>query len=91
MKFAAALVTLAVGAMASKSFEPSYTTDDDVVYTTEVVTAITTYCPEPTTVTYGESTYTVTEATTLTITDCEAGCTIKVPVTTVSSVICDDW
>jgi hypothetical protein len=90
MKFAATLVTLAVGAMASKSFEPSYTTDN-VVYTTEVVTAITTYCPEPTTVTYGESTYTVTEATTLTITDCEAGCTIKVPVTTVSSVICDDW
>lgn len=90
MKFAAALVTLAVGAMASKSFEPSHTADEEVVYTTEVVTAITTYCPEATTITYGESTYTVTEATTLTITNCEAGCTIKVPVTTVSSVVCED-
>ena len=91
MKFAAAIVTLAVGAMAS-SFEPTYTTEaDNVVYTTEVVTAITTYCPEATTITYGESTYTVTEATTLTITDCPSGCTIKVPVTTVSSVICEDW
>ncbi|KAK4121125.1 hypothetical protein N657DRAFT_648497 [Parathielavia appendiculata] len=57
-----------------------------VTYTTEIVTAITTYCPAPTTVTYGGSTYTVTEATTLTISDCP--CTIKKPVTVTSSVIC---
>lgn len=29
--------------------------------TTEVVTAYTTYCPEPTTITHGTETYTVTE------------------------------
>lgn len=37
---------------------------------TEVVTALTTYCPEPTTIVTNNRTYTVTEATTLTITDC---------------------
>lgn len=30
-------------------------------YTTEVVTAVTTYCPEATEITYGTNTYTVTE------------------------------
>jgi hypothetical protein len=49
-----------------------------VVYTTEVVTALTTYCPAPTTITHGTKTYTVTSATTLTITDCP--CTISKPV-----------
>lgn len=39
--------------------------------TTKVVTAITTYCPSPTTLTYNNKTYTVTKATTLTITNCE--------------------
>jgi len=76
MKFSAAVLALAGAASAYSN----------VTYTTEVVTAITTYCPEPTTITYGETTYTITEATTLTITDCP--CTVKVPVTTVSSVIC---
>jgi len=52
--------------------------------TTEVVTSFTTYCPEATTLTYGGSTYTVTEATTLTITNCP--CTITKPVYTSSSV-----
>ncbi|KAG8423066.1 hypothetical protein J3459_009783 [Metarhizium acridum] len=46
-----------------------------VVYTTEVVTALTTYCPAPTVLTQGTKTYTVTSATTLTITDCP--CTIS--------------
>jgi len=58
----------------------------NVTYTTEVVTAVTTYCPEPTELTYGGTTYTITEATTLTISDCP--CTIKKPVTVVSEVIC---
>lgn len=44
------------------------------VTVTEVVTALTTYCPEPTELTVGGKTYTVTKATTLTITDCP--CTI---------------
>lgn len=80
MKFSAAVLALAAGASAFKN----------VTYTTEVVTAITTYCPEPTEIEYGSHTYTVTEATTLTITDCDGGCTIKKPITTVSSVICND-
>lgn len=41
--------------------------------TTEQKTYTTTYCPEPTVFTYGNNTFTVTEATTLTIEDC--GCT----------------
>ncbi|KAH8881602.1 hypothetical protein GQ53DRAFT_832287 [Thozetella sp. PMI_491] len=78
MKFSAAvLIAAAAGASAWKS---------NVTYTTEVVTAYTTYCPGPTEITHGGTTYTVTEATTLTITDCP--CTITKPVTTSSSVIC---
>lgn len=52
-------------------------TNETVHYTTQVVTAYTTYCPVPTTITHGSKTYTVTEATTLTITDCP--CTISGP------------
>merc|ERR1712000_444034 len=44
------------------------------VYTTEVVTKLTTYCPEPPTLTFNNKTYTVTEPTTLTVTDCP--CTV---------------
>ncbi|KAH8169811.1 hypothetical protein LIA77_10355 [Sarocladium implicatum] len=47
------------------SAKPTHTT-----YTTEVVTAVTTYCPEATTLTYGNKTYTVTKPSTVTITDC---------------------
>jgi hypothetical protein len=75
MKFSAAVLALAAGANAFKN----------VTYTTEIVTAITTFCPEPTTVEYGGTTYTITEATTLTITDCP--CTIKKPVTTISAPV----
>lgn len=42
-------------------------------YVTEVVTAYTTYCPEPTEITHAGETYTVSEATTLTITNCPGG------------------
>ncbi|RSL63184.1 hypothetical protein CEP54_005358 [Fusarium duplospermum] len=48
-----------------------------IAYTTEVVTALTTYCPAATTLTYNDKTYTITKATTLTITDCP--CTISKP------------
>lgn len=51
MKFSAAVLALAAGANAFKN----------VTYTTEIVTAITTFCPEPTTVEYGGTTYTITE------------------------------
>lgn len=81
MKFAAVLA-LAAGAAAW-----SHANDTHISYTTEVVTALTTYCPVATELTFGGTTYTVTEATTLTITDCP--CTIHKPVTTISSVICN--
>jgi hypothetical protein len=51
MKFSAAALVLAIGANAWKN----------VTYTTEVVTAVTTYCPEATQITYGGTTYTITE------------------------------
>jgi hypothetical protein len=48
--------------------------NDTIVTTTKVVSAFTTYLPKPTIFTFGTNTYTVTEPTTLTITDCP--CTI---------------
>lgn len=47
---------------------------NETVTTTKVVSAYTTYCPEPTTFELGGKTYEVEEPTTLTITDCP--CTI---------------
>ncbi|KAJ4265650.1 clock-controlled protein 6 [Fusarium torreyae] len=78
MKFAAALAFAAGVAAHAKN----------VTVTTEVVTAYTTYCPGPTEIVHGDKTYTVTEATTLTITDCP--CTITKPVITTSAVVCHD-
>ncbi|CAK7567199.1 MAG: hypothetical protein SEPTF4163_005161 [Sporothrix epigloea] len=77
MKFSAASV-LALATAASAA--------SNVSYTTEIVTALTTYCPESTLLTHNGVTYTITEATTLTITDCP--CTITKPVSTVTSVSC---
>jgi hypothetical protein len=51
--------------------------NETVVTSTKVVSQYTTYCPEPTTVTINSKKYTVTKATTLTITDCP--CTIVEP------------
>jgi hypothetical protein len=80
MKFsAAAVLAAAAGAHAWSN----------VTYTTETVTALTTYCPYATEITHGGTTYTVTEATTLTITNCP--CTVTRPITTVSSVVCNTW
>lgn len=64
-------------ALAQASYLPHANTTG-VAYTTEVVTAYTTYCPAPTEIVHGDKTYTVTEATTLTITDCP--CTLTKPV-----------
>ncbi|MCJ1430360.1 hypothetical protein MMC29_008278 [Sticta canariensis] len=61
-------------------------TYDNVTYTTEIVTAYTTYCPSPTAITHGNKIYTVTEATTLTITNCP--CTLTKPVYTAPVVYC---
>ncbi|RYP55364.1 hypothetical protein DL768_000119 [Monosporascus sp. mg162] len=82
MKTFAAALTLAAGVSAS------YPIGGNVTYATEVVTSYETYCPGPTTLTYGQTTYTISSATTLTITDCPGGCTVTKPVYTTSSVIC---
>ncbi|KFA66373.1 hypothetical protein S40285_01265 [Stachybotrys chlorohalonatus IBT 40285] len=74
MKFSVAAALLVAGVSAMPS---------NVTIVTEVVSEYTTYCPGPTEITHGGSTYTVTEATTLTITDCP--CTITMPVTTSTS------
>ncbi|KAJ8126795.1 hypothetical protein O1611_g6841 [Lasiodiplodia mahajangana] len=87
MKFTiAAAAAFIAGVSASY---PAYSAAANVTYTTKVVTAYETYCPYATQITYGTNTYTVTEATTLTITDCP--CTISVPVYTTSSVVCSTW
>ncbi|RFU72315.1 hypothetical protein TARUN_9947 [Trichoderma arundinaceum] len=81
MKFTAAVALAAVGVSAV------YVPPSNVTVVTEVVDTYTTYCPYATQITHGSKTYTVTEPTTLTITDCP--CTITRPVTTVSSVLCN--
>jgi hypothetical protein len=81
MKFSIAAVVAAAAAVSANK--------NGTAVVTEVVDVYTTYCPGPTEITHGSKTYTVTEATTLTITDCP--CTITKPVTTTSSVICHDW
>jgi hypothetical protein len=55
MKFSAAAVLAAVAGAHAWS---------NVTYTTEVVTALTTYCPAATEITHGGTTYTVTEVRT---------------------------
>ncbi|KAG5928265.1 hypothetical protein E4U53_002714 [Claviceps sorghi] len=82
MKFAAAIVAAAaVGANAH------WKNNATVHYTTEVVDKYVTYCPGAMAVTHGGQVYTVTEPTTLTITNCP--CTITRPVLTTSTVICN--
>jgi len=76
----AAVAALAATVAAWPSNSSSVTVD----YVTEVFTAYTTYCPASTEVTFNGVTYTATESTTLTITNCP--CTIVKPVTT-SSVV----
>lgn len=54
---------------------------------TEIVTSYTTYCPHPTTIVEGNKTYTVTKATTLTITNCPCTRT-KVYTTILPTTVC---
>jgi hypothetical protein len=59
MKYSfAALALAATGALAGWD-------NGTVAYTTEIVTALTTYCPASTQITQGGKTYTVSSATTL--------------------------
>lgn len=75
MQYSAILLALATGSLAA-SYE--YLPKNGTAYETVTLTAITTYCPYPTEVVHNSKTYTVTEATTLTITDCP--CTITKPI-----------
>lgn len=84
MKYAA---VLALAGLAAAGAVPA---KNGTVYTTEVVTAYTTYCPEPTTITDGDNTITITEPTTVTITHCPGGCTIEKPVYSTSAVVCGE-
>ncbi|GAO18470.1 uncharacterized protein UV8b_07280 [Ustilaginoidea virens] len=79
MKFSLAFLAAAAGVSAHSSFNGTVVT--------EVVSSYVTYCPGPTQITHGNKTYTVTEATTLTITDCP--CTIHRPVVTTPVVVCN--
>ncbi|KAI4183482.1 MAG: hypothetical protein L6R41_005368 [Letrouitia leprolyta] len=63
-----------------------YNGTEPIQYTTEIVTAYTTYCPAATQITHGGQTYTVTSATTLTITNCP--CTVTKPVSSAPVVYC---
>ena len=58
MKTFAAALALAAGVAAGSG---SYPIGGNVTYTTEGVTSDETYCPGPTTLTYGTATYTVSE------------------------------
>ncbi|PTB68089.1 hypothetical protein BBK36DRAFT_1139597 [Trichoderma citrinoviride] len=80
MKFTVAVALAAAGVSAV------YVPPSNVTVVTDVVDVYTTYCPFATQITHGSKTYTVTEPTTLTITDCP--CTITRPVTITSSVAC---
>jgi len=73
--------TVAIAAFAATAAAWS---NDTVVYTTEVFTAYTTYCPASTEITLGGKTYTATASQTLTITECP--CTVTKPVSSAPSV-----
>jgi hypothetical protein len=85
MQFTSALAVAALAGSAA-AYYPTYNSSSSVVvdYVTDVVTSYTTYCPEATVLTYNSVTYTITEATTLTVTNCP--CTIVKPVTYSSAV-----
>lgn len=59
---------IALAASASAAYINGTTTASNVTYTTEVVTALTTVCPAATVLTVNNKVYTVSSATTLTIT-----------------------
>jgi len=70
MRYTAFIVAIAASTVSAYAYGngTEYTTAEYT--TTEVVTSYTTYCAEPTEYVEAGHTYTVTEPTTLTITDC---------------------
>jgi len=78
MRFAAAATVAALAGAASAAPQmPAAYNGTAPVYTTEVVTAYTTFCPEATMLTHMGETYTVSSATTLTITNCPGGKSLR--------------
>lgn len=93
MRFAAAVAAATMAGLASASVAPTMDHPKNgtaPAYVTEVLTAYTTYCPEATKITHAGETYTVTEATTLTITNCPGGCTVVKPATSSVVSVCND-
>ncbi|KAF3936989.1 hypothetical protein ABW19_dt0209101 [Dactylella cylindrospora] len=87
MKFSAVIAASAtVAAAMAQYYEPEPVYNGTVSTTTTVVSSYVTYCPYPTTITEGDYTYTVTEATTLTITNCP--CTRTLTCSTTTSTSC---
>jgi len=80
------MFTVAVVLAAAAGASAIYAPPSNVTVVTEVVDVYTTYCPYATQITHGSKTYTVTEATTLTISDCP--CTVTRPIYVTSSVVC---
>ncbi|CCU81553.1 unnamed protein product [Blumeria hordei] len=78
---------LSIGALIlSLTISVSASPNNTIAYVTEIVTAFTTICPNATMIEFNSVTYSATESTTLTITNCP--CTIVKPVYVISSVIC---
>ncbi|TKA31655.1 hypothetical protein B0A50_01732 [Salinomyces thailandicus] len=77
-----AIITVSPSSSVAAIAAPTNATmaSESVVYTTEVVSDYTTYCPYATSFTLADKTYTVSSATTLTISDCS--CTVSKPVST---------
>ena len=74
MRFAAAVAAATMAGFATASVAPAGPMNGTApAYVTEVVTAYTTFCPEATEITHAGETYTVSSATTLTITNCPGG------------------
>lgn len=87
MKFTiAAALALAASAVSAGYANVTTVTIPCEVTTTEVVTAYTTYCPEPTTIVEKNVTYTITKPGTVTITDCP--CTRSKTYTTTTVTTC---
>jgi hypothetical protein len=83
MQFTVVALAALVATASASAFEKR--NNETVYYTTEVHTAYTTVCPAATQLTFNGVTYTVSESTTLTITNCP--CTVVKPVTTSSVVV----
>ncbi|KAL5889263.1 hypothetical protein ACKVWC_004499 [Pyricularia oryzae] len=73
------IVTLALFAAAAVAQTGTAGGARNVTTVTQVVDEIVTYCPEPTVITINDECYTVTEPTTLTITNCPCTITTTIP------------